>query len=97
MGRKERGVINPYEFQILRKNYTIREIATIKGYTKNGLLKWCHRNNVIPGRITDWEIEEEIREKTPKEIAFEYNIKLATVYKRLEKLGLNPKAQRGTK
>lgn len=97
MGRKERGVITPYEFQELRRVYTIREIAKIKGYTENGLLRWCYRNNVITQRVTDWEIAEAIKDKTPKEIAFEYNVKLRVVYKRLQKMGLNKRSLRGAK
>lgn len=97
MGRKERGSITPYEFQSLRKTYTIREIAEMKGYTECGLLRWCYRNNVITRRVTDWEIAEEIKNKTPKEIASEYNVSLNVVYWSLKKMGINKKNQRGIK
>jgi hypothetical protein len=97
MGRRERGIITPYEFQELRRLYTFREIAKFKGYTESGLFRWCNRNNVITSRIADWEIAEEIKNKTPKEIAYEYNVSLKVVYWRLKKMGISPKLQRGTK
>lgn len=96
MGRRERGIITPYEFQEMRRLYTFREIAKIKGYTESGLFRWCNRNNVITSRIADWEIAEEIRKKTPKEIAFEYNVNIRVIYYRLKKLNINVK-QRGGK
>lgn len=95
MGAIEKGTINPYKFYILRKTYTISEIAEKVGYTVNGLLNWCYRNEVETGRIADWEIEEVIKIKTPKEIAYEYNVSLGVVYYRLKKQNINPKIQKG--
>ena len=97
MGRKERGTINPYKFYQLRKNHTVREIALIVGYSEKGLLRWCYRNGVETKRIADWEIAEEIKKITPKEIAYNYNVNLETVYYRLRKMGISPKLQRGIK
>lgn len=97
MGAVERGTINPYQFYNLRKIYTFKEIAEMVGYTVNGLLNWCYRNEVETGRVTDWEIEEAIKIKTPKEIAYEYNVSLGVVYYRLKKQNINPKTQRGIK
>ena len=97
MGRKEIGVITPYSFQILRRTHTVKEIAFLMGYTESGLNRWCSRNGIDTSRITDWEVAEEIKYKTPKEIAFEYNVNLKSVYWRLKKLGISPKLQRGVK
>lgn len=97
MGRKERGTINPYLFYTLRKQYSVEEIAKIVGYTQSGLSRWCARNYVDTTKLTDFELAEEIRLKTPKEIAYEYNMCLHTVYKKLRVLGISTKLQRGKK
>lgn len=97
MGAVERGTINPYKFYELRKSYSNKEIARMTGYTDSGLSRWCKRNGVETNRITDSDIAEEIKTKTPKEIAFEYNVNLKLVYYRLKKMGISPKLQRGIK
>lgn len=97
MGIKEKGTITPYKYYTLRKNYELQEIANMVGYSYWGLYHWCKRNVVETRRLTDWEIAEEIRKKTPKEIAYEFNVSLDVVYYRLKKLKINPKIQRGIK
>lgn len=97
MGVAEKGTINPYKYYEMRRIYTIKEIAKMTGYTVNGLLRWCYRNGVETNRISDSDIAEEIKTKTAKEIASEYNVTLKIVYYRLEKMGISPKLQRGIK
>lgn len=87
MGLHERGTINPYKFYNLRKVYSFREIAEMVGYTKDGLYHWCRRNGVEVKRVTDWEILEALKaNKSVKEIAFEYNINVKTIYSRIQKI-----------
>lgn len=97
MGAVERGTINPYKFYEMRKSYSNKEIARITGYTDSGLSRWCKRNGVETHRITDSDIVEEIKTKSVKEVAFEYNVKADVIYYRLKKMGLNKKALRGIK
>ena len=97
MGANERGTINPYKYYEMRRTYTVKEIAQMTGYTVNGLMRWCYRNGVETNRITDSDVAEEIKTKTAKEIASEYNVKLKVVYYKLKKLGISPKLQRGIK
>ena len=97
MGAIERGTINPYKYYEMRRTYTVKEIAKMTGYTVNGLLRWCYRNGVETNRISDSDIAEEIKTKTAKEIASEYNVTIKVVYYRLEKMGISPKLQRGIK
>ena len=95
--RKSYITLNPYQFQILRKEMTMKEIAMKYGYNYKALQAWCYRRGMDIKRITDWEIAEEIKTKTAKEIASEYNVKLKVVYYRLKKMGISPKLQRGIK
>ena len=97
MGIQEKGTINPYKFYVLRKKHSIEEIAKMCGYSKSGLYHWCWRNGVDTRRVTDSDIEDEIKTKTVKEIAYEYGVNLQTVYERLKKLHISPKLQRGIK
>ena len=97
MGAVERGVINPYIFYNLRKQYTCKEIAKQFGYTEAGLWKWCKRNGVITERLPTFELIEELDSKTPKEIAYEYNLAVNTIYTRLRSIGMGVKKIRGTK
>lgn len=94
--RKSTVTITPYQFQMLRRTKTTKEIAEMSGCTVRALQIWCNRNCIDIKRIADWEIEEEINIKTPKEIAYEYNIGVNAIYYRLKKLNINVK-QRGGK
>ena len=91
--RKSYIKLNPYQFQILRKEMTMKEIAIQYGYNYKALQAWCSRRLLDTKRITDWELAEEIRIKTPKEISYEYNVSLKSIYYRLKKIGMNPKMQ----
>ena len=87
--------LKPYEVQQLLTKMSGLKVAKIYGLQRNAFYKWCSKQNIIVQRITDYELKEEIKVKTPKEIAFEYGYTLNTVYKRLKKLGLNKKALKG--
>ena len=94
--RKSYITLNPYQFQMLRKEMTMKEIALKYGYNYKALQAWCYRRGIDIKRITDWEIAEEIKTKTVKEIAYEYNVTVRVIYYRLKKLNINVK-QRGGK
>ena len=94
--RKSYIMLNPYQFQILRKEMTMKEIALKYGYNYKALQAWCYRRGMDIKRIADWEIAEEIKTKTVKEIAYEYNVSIQVIYYRLKKLNVNIK-QRGIK
>ena len=98
MGRTEYKSqnINPYEVQQLRKTMSVKAIAAHYNISERGFFWWAKRNNVILKRITDWEIAEGIWDKTPKELAYEYNVSLDTIYKHLKKMGICTK-QNGQK
>jgi transposase len=97
MGRKEKGIINPYMFYNLRKQYTCKEIAKQLGYTESGLWRWCKRNGVITKRLMTSEVLEELETKNVKEIAYEYNLAVSTIYKKLSRKGYSVKKNRGIK
>lgn len=80
--------INAYELQIQRKIMTVKEIAHFYGVATTTLQRWAKRHNVILARVTDFEIAEGIWDKTPKELAAEYNVSLKTVYRRLARMGI---------
>ena len=84
---------NDYEIEQMRKTMSTKQIAEFYKVSVNALKKWCSRNGVSLLRMTDEDLEEEIYFKTPKEIALENNITAEAVYKRLKKLGINPKIQ----
>ncbi|SEP82618.1 hypothetical protein SAMN04487977_101540 [Treponema bryantii] len=85
--------LKPVEVQQMICRMSAQQIADYYGLKKITFWKWCVRHQIIVQKITDWELEEDIKIKTPKEIAYEHNITVDTVYNRLKKLGLNKTAQ----
>lgn len=88
--------ISPYEVQQLRRTMSLKEIAAIYNISTRGLQWWAQRHNVILKRVTDWEIAEGIQAKTPKELAYQYNVTTGTIYSRLKTMGISAK-QNGQK
>lgn len=82
------NTINPYELQNQRRTKTVKELAFFYGVTPSTLERWAKRHNVILARVTDWEIAEGIWEKTPKQLAAEYNVSIDTIYKKLSRMGI---------
>lgn len=82
------NTINPYELQNQRRTKTVKELAAFYGVTSSTLERWAKRHNIILARVTDWEIAEGIWEKTPKQLAAEYNVSIDTIYKRLSRMGI---------
>ena len=89
--RKSKITLNAYQFQKLRETKTTKQIALMIGCSQRALQSWCYRRGIEMTRLTEWELQEEIYNKTPKEIAYEYNMSLASVYYKLKKIGLNTK------
>ena len=95
MGRietKTKG-ISPYEVQLMRRTMNYKKIAEHYNMTASALCKWAQRHNIILSKVTDWEIAEEIGSKTPKQIAIEYGVHIATVYKKLARMGICTKQE----
>ena len=80
--------INPFEVQSMRRTKSVAEIAAFYGISIRGLEYWAKRHNFILQRVTDWEIAEGIWNKTPKQLAAEYNVSLNVIYYRLTKMGI---------
>lgn len=99
MGRTETKTkdLTAFEYQRMIRTMTQKQIAELYGITPSALWRWGKRHNVILTRITDWEIAEEIWEKTPKQLAYEYNMSLSAIYRRLKIMGICTKqpGQRG--
>ena len=93
MGRSEYKTkdIKPIEVQQMRLYMTEQQISEHYGITTGTLLRWAKRHNCILQRITDWELAEEIKTKTAKELAYEYNLTNAAIYYRLSKIGMRTK------
>jgi len=80
--------IKSIEVQEMCRTMTQSQIAAHYGITPSALWKWAHRHNVIITKVTDWEIAEGIWNKTPKQLASEYNVCLNTIYNRLKRMGI---------
>lgn len=89
--------LNPFEIQQLRRTMTNKEIAEKYGLPLSTFSTWCHRNNVITARITDYEIEEGLQFMTVKELAFLYNISIHVIYDRLHKNNIYLRKKGGKK
>lgn len=90
MGRIETKTksISPYDVQLMRRTMNTKAIAEHYNITPSALWKWAKRHNVILDRVTDWELAEGIWDKTPKELAYEYNVPIKFVYSRLRRMGI---------
>ena len=82
---------NAFDIQNMLRTMTSKQIADFYGISYKALNCWCCRHKVSLLRLTDYELKEEIANKTVKEIAFEYNIGTSAVYYKLKKLGISPK------
>lgn len=82
------GKLNAVDITKMRRTMSNQQIADFYGVTKMAYFKWCYRHNVITSRVTDWELAEGIGTMTVKELAIEYNVQPALVYRRLAKMGI---------
>ena len=89
--------MTPYDVQNMRRTMTQQQICDYYGINITTLYRWGKRHNVDLKRLTDWEVAEGIGTKTPKELAYEYNVSLTAIYRRLKIMGICTKqpGQRG--
>lgn len=71
-----------YDFENMRKKYSVKKIAAILGVSIFALYYWCNKNNIIVYRATDFEVIELYNEGFNRnQIAAKLNISWATVDK----------------